>query len=93
MKPPISPNFVRAASSAAITAPTRVFKGLSCQPVIPRTRSISRRDFINYGIGYLLALLLAGTAFACVFYRLLSPGATFGAVLRLALIQIIVHKS
>ncbi|WP_419760403.1 cytochrome o ubiquinol oxidase subunit IV [Acidisoma sp.] len=50
-----------------------------------------RRDFITYGIGYLLAILLTGAAFACVFYRLLSPQATFGVILGLALIQIIVH--
>jgi len=50
-----------------------------------------RRDFITYGIGYLLAVALTGIAFACVFYRLLSPGATLGVVLVLAFIQIIVH--
>ena len=50
-----------------------------------------RRDFITYGIGYLLAVLLTGIAFACVFYRLLSPPATLDVVLMLGLIQIIVH--
>lgn len=50
-----------------------------------------RRDFTIYGIGYLSAVCLTGMAFACVFYRLLSPGATFALVLVLALIQVIVH--
>jgi cytochrome o ubiquinol oxidase operon protein cyoD len=50
-----------------------------------------RRDFMTYGIGYLLAVLMTAIAFACVFYRILSPPVTFGVVLSLALIQIIVH--
>ncbi len=50
-----------------------------------------RRDFVTYGVGYLLAVALTGLAFGCVFFRLLPPEATFAAVLGLALLQIIVH--
>ena len=50
-----------------------------------------RRDFVTYGIGYLLAVLLTGVPFACVFYRLLSPQVTLGIVLALAFVQVIVH--
>jgi cytochrome o ubiquinol oxidase operon protein cyoD len=50
-----------------------------------------RRDFAAYGIGYLLAILLTGCSFACVFLKLLPPGLTFTIVLSLAFIQIIVH--
>ena len=50
-----------------------------------------RRDFITYGIGYLLAVALTGLSFACVFYRLLPAGATLAVILVLALIQVVVH--
>lgn len=49
------------------------------------------RDFMTYGIGYICAMCLTGTAFACVFYRFLPPGETFALVMALAVIQIIVH--
>ncbi len=50
-----------------------------------------RRDFATYAIGYLSAVCLTGLSFACVFSRLLPPGATLALVLLLALIQVIVH--
>jgi len=50
-----------------------------------------RRDFATYGIGYLLALVLTGIAFSCVFFRLLPPGGAFKVVLVLALVQMMVH--
>ena len=50
-----------------------------------------RRDFAAYGIGYVLAVLLTGAAFAGVYFRLLKRSETFTLVLILALIQILVH--
>jgi cytochrome o ubiquinol oxidase operon protein cyoD len=49
------------------------------------------RDFAPYFIGYLLAIVLTGCAFSCVYFRLLPPGLTFTIVLGLALTQVIVH--
>ena len=49
------------------------------------------RDFAAYGIGYLLAVLLTGVAFACVFFRLLPQSEIFIFVLILAFAQICVH--
>jgi cytochrome o ubiquinol oxidase operon protein cyoD len=50
-----------------------------------------RRDFATYAIGYGLALLLTGCAFAAAFFNLFSKTGQFAAVLVLAFIQILVH--
>jgi cytochrome o ubiquinol oxidase subunit IV len=49
------------------------------------------QDFAAYGIGYLLAALLTGVSFACVFFRLLPQPETFIFVIILAFVQICVH--
>lgn len=50
-----------------------------------------RRDAATYVLGYGLALLLTGCAFATVFFDLFSKAGQFAAVLVLAFIQILVH--
>ena len=50
-----------------------------------------RHDVRTYAVGYLIAVMLTGFAFASVFFHVLAPGPTFLLVLMLALIQIIVH--
>jgi cytochrome o ubiquinol oxidase operon protein cyoD len=50
-----------------------------------------RRDFLTYGIGYLLALALTGVAFAFVYFRLLPPGQGFAVILGLGFVQLLVH--
>ena len=56
-----------------------------------KTSSSLAQDFASYGIGYLLAVLLTGISFACVFFRLLPQSETFIFVLILAFVQICVH--
>jgi cytochrome o ubiquinol oxidase operon protein cyoD len=56
-----------------------------------KSSSSLAQDFASYGIGYLLAVLLTGAAFACVFFRLLPESETFIFVLFLAFVQICVH--
>jgi cytochrome o ubiquinol oxidase operon protein cyoD len=50
-----------------------------------------KQDFATYGIGYLLAVVLTGASFACVFLRLLPRSETFTYVLILAFVQVCVH--
>lgn len=50
-----------------------------------------RRDFATYTVGYGLALLLTGCAFATVFFNFFSKNGQFATVLVLAFIQILVH--
>jgi cytochrome o ubiquinol oxidase operon protein cyoD len=44
-----------------------------------------------YVIGYVLALALTAAAFAVVHWPSLTPAATFGVILALALVQMVVH--
>ena len=48
-------------------------------------------DIRAYAIGYGLAILLTGAAFALVYWQKLTGAITFGVILALALIQMIVH--
>jgi len=50
-----------------------------------------RRDAATYALGYALALVLTGCAFATVFFNLFSKTGQFATVLVLAFIQILVH--
>lgn len=45
----------------------------------------------GYAIGYVLSLLLTTAAFAAVYWRLLAALATFGLILTLGLVQMLVH--
>jgi cytochrome o ubiquinol oxidase operon protein cyoD len=49
------------------------------------------RETASYVIGYALALTLTGAAFALVQARVFSGTITFGVILALALVQMIVH--
>jgi len=49
------------------------------------------RETRSYVIGYALALALTAAAFAVVQVHTLAPRATFGVILALALIQMVVH--
>lgn len=50
-----------------------------------------RRDFFTYATGYVLAVLLTLAAFGIVYFHLWTRDYAFGAVLVLALIQMLVH--
>jgi cytochrome o ubiquinol oxidase operon protein cyoD len=50
-----------------------------------------RADFLTYGIGYVLAILLTGAAFALVYFHVGAPVAGFAVILLLGLVQIVVH--
>ncbi|HEY5338326.1 MAG TPA: cytochrome C oxidase subunit IV family protein [Rhizomicrobium sp.] len=50
-----------------------------------------RADIRTYVIGYLLALMLTGAAFAIVYWPTLASATTLAVVLGLALVQMAVH--
>ncbi|WP_419831032.1 cytochrome o ubiquinol oxidase subunit IV [Methylobacterium sp.] len=50
-----------------------------------------RSDLVNYGVGYLIALLLTGTAFAVVTWGWATGTTALTIVFGLALIQAVVH--
>ena len=50
-----------------------------------------RRDLVTYGVGYVLALLLTGAAFAVVTWRWAAGATALGLVFGLALVQAVVH--
>lgn len=50
-----------------------------------------RADLTTYVLGYFLALVLTGLAFALVHWRWTTAKTTFGIVLGLALVQALVH--
>ena len=49
------------------------------------------RETLSYAVGYVLALALTATAFALVRWPSFGWAATFGAVLALAFVQMLVH--
>ncbi len=49
------------------------------------------REIRSYVIGYALSLALTATAFAVVRFQTLAAAATFGVILALAFVQMIVH--
>ena len=48
-------------------------------------------ELVTYAVGYGLALLLTGAAFAVVYWRLATPATALGIVFGLALVQMLVH--
>ena len=55
------------------------------------SKADAAREVRSYAIGYLLALLLTGFAFGAVYWRVASATTTFGIVLGLGLVQMVVH--
>lgn len=54
-------------------------------------RSIFSGDFLTYAVGYILASALSACAFILVRFHLAPPMPSFGVILALGFVQVVVH--
>jgi cytochrome o ubiquinol oxidase subunit IV len=75
----------------SVLRPNGVGHGSSDRPRSGDESRAKRRDLMTYGIGYALALLLTGTAFAVVTWKWAAGATALGIIFALALVQAVVH--
>lgn len=90
---------LKAIAAAALFGVTSGSTGATIWEPEPRTeastgdheRHSKRSDLVTYGVGYVLALLLTGAAFAVVAWGWATGATALGIIFTLALVQAVVH--